>query len=161
LWEVFGGSETAKGYKLLDPHVGLIYGDSITIERAMAICAGLKAKGFASTNVVFGVGSYTYQYVTRDTDGYAVKATFAKIAGEDREIFKAPKTGDGTKNSAKGLVAVYKDTHGEYYLKDQVSWHEVNHCEFVTVFENGKLSNEVTLAEVRARLASNIGLENA
>ena len=156
LWEVFGGTKSAQGYKLLDSHVGLIYGDSITIERAMAICAGLKAKGFASTNVVFGIGSYTYQYVTRDTDGYAVKATFAKIAGENREIFKAPKTGDGTKNSAKGLVAVYADAQGEFYLKDQVSWEEVNDCAFVTVFENGQLFNEVTLAEVRARLATTI-----
>lgn len=154
LWEVFGGSVSDKGYKLLDPHVGLIYGDSITIERAIAICAGLKEKGFASTNVVFGIGSYTYQYVTRDTDGYAVKATFAKIAGENREIFKAPKTGDGTKNSAKGLVAVYKDARGEFYLKDRASWNEVNECEFQTVFENGKLVNEVTLADVRKRLAA-------
>lgn len=154
LWEVFGGNQTTQGYKLLDLHVGLIYGDSITIERATAICTGLKAKGFASTNVVFGIGSYTYQYVTRDTDGFAVKATFAKIAGEDREIFKAPKTGDGTKNSAKGLVAVYKDAQGEFYLKDRVSWDDVNNCEFVPVFENGKLLNEVTLAEVRARLAT-------
>ena len=94
--------------------------------------------------------------MTRDTDGYAVKATFAKIAGEDREIFKAPKTGDGTKNSAKGLVAVYKDAQGEFYLKDQASWNEVNQCEFVSVFENGKLLNEVTLAQARARLATNI-----
>lgn len=156
LWEVFGGSETKQGYKILDPHVGLIYGDSITIERATAICAGLKAKGFASTNVVFGIGSYTYQYVTRDTDGFAVKATFAKISGENREIFKAPKTGDGTKNSAKGLVAVYKNDQGEFYLKDQVSWNEVNDCEFVPVFENGKLLNEVTLTEVRERLAATI-----
>ena len=156
LWDVFGGTATQQGYKLLDSHVGLIYGDSITIERAEAICAGLKVKGFASTNVVFGIGSYTYQYVTRDTDGYAVKATFAKVAGEQREIFKAPKTGDGTKNSAKGLVAVYKNTQGEFYLKDQVSWNEVNHCELIPVFENGTLLNEVTLAEIRKRLGATI-----
>jgi len=156
LWDVFGGTTTQQGYKLLDSHVGLIYGDSITIERAEAICAGLKEKGFASTNVVFGIGSYTYQYVTRDTDGYAVKATFAKVAGEQREIFKAPKTGDGTKNSAKGLVAVYKNTQGEFYLKDQVSWNEVNHCELIPVFENGALLNEVTLAEIRKRLGETI-----
>ncbi|MEB0010944.1 nicotinate phosphoribosyltransferase [Glaciimonas sp. Gout2] len=156
LWEVFGGSKTKQGYKILDPHVGLIYGDSITIERATAICTGLKAKGFSSTNVVFGIGSYTYQYVTRDTDGFAVKATFAKISGENREIFKAPKTGDGTKNSAKGLVAVFKNDQGKFYLRDQVSWNEVNNCEFVPVFENGKLLNEVTLTEVRKRLAATI-----
>lgn len=156
LWDVFGGSTSSKGYKLLDAHVGVIYGDSITFERARAICAGLKAKGFASTNIVFGIGSYTYQYVTRDTDGFAVKATFAKVAGQDREIFKAPKTGDGTKNSAKGLVAVYKNAEGKLYLKDQATWDEVNQCEFIPVFENGRLLNETTLAQVRARLAATL-----
>ncbi|WP_348944078.1 nicotinate phosphoribosyltransferase [Chitinibacter sp. FCG-7] len=156
LWDVFGGTTTSQGYKLLDAHVGVIYGDSITFERARAICAGLKAKGFASTNIVFGIGSYTYQYVTRDTDGFAVKATFAKVAGQDREIFKAPKTGDGTKNSAKGLVAVYKNAEGKLYLKDQATWDEVNQCEFIPVFENGRLLNETTLAQVRARLAATL-----
>lgn len=153
LWDVFGGSTTAKGYKLLDSHVGLIYGDSITIERAEAICAGLKAKGFASTNIVFGIGSFTYQHVTRDTDGYAVKATFAKVDGKDREIFKDPKTDDGTKKSAKGLVAVFKDEQGQFYLKDQASWQDVNNCEFVPVFADGELLTEYSLADIRARLA--------
>lgn len=154
LWDVFGGTFSQTGFKVLDPRVGLIYGDSITIERAKAICEGLKAKGFATTNVVFGIGSYTYQYVTRDTDGFAVKATFAKISGEDREIFKAPKTGDGSKNSAKGLVAVFKNEQGDFYLKDQASWADVNDCEFIEVFENGKLLCDVSLAEIRARLAA-------
>lgn len=73
LWDIFGGT-IVKGndgntYKVLDSHIGAIYGDSITIDRAKAICERLKAKGFASTNVVFGIGSYTYQYNTRDTFG--------------------------------------------------------------------------------------------
>lgn len=152
LWEIFGGTVTEKGYKMLDSHVGLIYGDSITIERAKAICEGLKQKGFASTNIVFGIGSYTYQYVTRDTDGYAIKATYAKINGVEKEIFKAPKTDDGTKKSAKGLVAVFKDEKGEFYLKDQATWDEVHNCEFIKVYEDGKLLKDWTLAEVRANL---------
>src|SRR3954454_6952499 len=82
-------------YKLLDPHVGLIYGDSITLARAEAILSGLKAKGFASGNVVLGVGSYTYQYVTRDTFGFAVKSTYGEVNGVGREIFKDPVTDDG------------------------------------------------------------------
>lgn len=154
LWDVFGGSVTAQGYRVLDPHVGLIYGDSITMERAEAICEGLKAKGFATTNIVFGIGSFTYQYVTRDTDGYAAKATFAVVQGTDREIFKAPKTDDGTKRSAKGLTAVLKDTQGRYYLKDQATWAEVNDCALRRVFHNGQLENEQTLAEIRALLAN-------
>ena len=82
LWETFGGTETATGYKLLDGHIGLIYGDSITLERCEAICSQLEAKGFASTNVVFGIGSYTYQYVTRDTFGFAMKATYGEVNGK-------------------------------------------------------------------------------
>lgn len=152
LWEIFGGKVNAKGYKELDPHVGLIYGDSITLERCEQICEGLKKKGFASTNIVFGIGSYTYQYVTRDTDGYAVKATYAKIAGKEIEIFKSPK-GAEFKKSAKGLTAVFKDANGEFYLKDQATWDEVLNCEFVKVFENGKLIKDYTLQEVRNNLA--------
>lgn len=152
LWEIFGGKVNEKGYKELDPHVGLIYGDSITLERAAAICEGLKKKGFASTNIVFGIGSYTYQYVTRDTDGYAVKATYAKINGENKEIFKSPK-GAEFKKSAKGLTAVFKDENGEFYLKDQATWDEVLKCEFVKVFENGKLTKDYTLQEVRDNLS--------
>ena len=154
LWEVFGGSTSAQGYRVLDPHVGLIYGDSITLERAAAICERLAAKGFASTNIVFGVGSYTYQYVTRDTDGYAAKATHAVVHGEARAIFKAPKTDDGTKKSAKGLTAVVRGADGRFALKDEATWAEVLDCELKVVFRDGRLENEQTLSEIRARLAA-------
>lgn len=152
LWEIFGGTITEKGYKLLDSHVGLIYGDSITLERADQICRGLKKKMFASTNMVYGTGSYSYQFVTRDTDGYAVKATWAQINGEPMEIFKSPK-GAEFKKSAKGLTAVFKNEGGEFYLKDQATWEEVLNCEFVKVFEDSKLIKDYTLQEVRNNLS--------
>lgn len=148
LWDVFGGTVSEQGFKQLDPHVGLIYGDSITLDRAEQICAGLKQRGFASTNIVFGIGSFTYQYVTRDTDGYAVKATFAKINDEPKEIFKAPKTDDGTKKSAKGLVSVVKE-NGSFVLKDQCQWSDVLACAFESVFINGCLVRNQSLAEIR------------
>ena len=86
-----------KGYKLLDSHIGLIYGDAITLRRAEEICERLAAKGFASINVVFGIGSYTYQYNTRDTFGFAIKSTACVINGKEKQIFKDPKTDDGIK----------------------------------------------------------------
>lgn len=79
LWETFDGTVSDKGYKVLDSHIGTIYGDSITLDRAREICERLKQKGFASINWVAGVGSYTYQYVTRDTFGFAMKATYGEI----------------------------------------------------------------------------------
>lgn len=151
LWDVFGGTITEKGFKMLDAHIGAIYGDSINLERAQAICEGLKAKGFAS-QVVFGIGSYTYQYNTRDTFGTAMKATYVVVDGEAREIFKSPVTDDGTKRSATGLLCVKKE-HGKYVLYDKVSPEEEAQSELKTVFKDGKITREFSLAEIRATLA--------
>jgi nicotinamide phosphoribosyltransferase len=152
LWEQFGGTITSTGYKQLDPHVGLIYGDSITIERAEAIIAGLKAKGFASTNIVFGIGSYTYQYNTRDTFGMAVKATYGRISGKPVDMYKNPKTDSGMKKSAKGLLRVNNDLT----LSQQVTEEEEQGGLLQTIFLNGELKNTQTLSQIRQRLLSNL-----
>lgn len=150
LWDVFGGTVNEKGYKVLDPHIGVIYGDSITLERAWEICSRLEAKGFASTNVVLGIGSYTYNYNTRDTLGLAVKSTYCEVNGESREIFKDPVTDDGVKKSARGLLRV-DEVNGVLTLKDRCT-HEEGGGLLTAVFENGKLLKEVTLSEIRGRL---------
>ncbi len=120
---MFGGTINSKGYKELDSHIGLIYGDSITIERAKDIFERLEKKGFASSNVVFGVGSFTYQMVSRDTLGMAVKATYAVVDGEGKELFKDPITDNGTKKSARGLLRVEKD--GDNYVLHDKQTEEV------------------------------------
>lgn len=157
LWDVFGGTTNEQGYKVLDPHIGVIYGDSITIQRAEEICKRLEAKGFASTNVVLGVGSFTYQYNTRDTFGFAMKATYVEVNGEGREIFKDPITDDGTKKSAKGLLCVMRNTLTEklnnrsynYNLLDQQTWEGEKTGYLQTIFEDGEYSNQTTLTEIR------------
>lgn len=169
LWDTFGGKINEHGYKELDSHVGAIYGDSITLERAEAICQRLKSKGFASTNIVFGVGSYTYQYNTRDTFGFAVKATYGEIRHnkthfindkmesvfkdgvEPREIFKDPVTDDGTKKSLKGLLRI-RVANGKYDVIEQQTWAGENASLLETVFLNGKLIREQGLEEIRARI---------
>lgn len=168
LWDVFGGTITDKGYKLLDSHIGAIYGDSITMERAEQICQRLMDKGFAS-QMVFGIGSFTYQYNTRDTFGIAMKATYIEIEGIGREIFKDPITDDGTKKSAKGLIAIkecvkpYKNdifsgrlVHDKFELVDQVSWEEESKGALKTVFKDGKIYNRQKLSEIRKRLDNHI-----
>jgi nicotinamide phosphoribosyltransferase len=151
LWEVFGGTVTERGYKMLDPHIGLIYGDSITPDRAWKIMEGLKQKGFASGNVVFGVGSYTYQYVTRDTYGFAVKSTYGEINGNPCDIFKDPVTDSGIKKSARGRLKVLR-LNGNLTLLD--GQYGLEGGELVPVFRDGKLLVEQTLAEIRARVAA-------
>jgi nicotinamide phosphoribosyltransferase len=170
LWDVFGGTVNEQGYKILDSHIGAIYGDSITIDRADEICARLEAKGFASTNVVLGIGSFTYQYNTRDTFGFAMKATYVELTtsvgdsgiGEvglmdkqvtvGREIFKDPITDDGTKKSATGLLCVTKHTENNYMLVDKVSWAAENNGELQTIYKDGKFYKQTTLTEIRNRL---------
>jgi len=167
LWDVFGGTTNEQGYKVLDPHIGAIYGDSITIDRAEEICRRLEAKGFASTNIVLGVGSFTYQYNTRDTFGFAMKATYVEVntwdknvtgngkwVTEGREIFKDPVTDDGTKKSAKGLLSVGHDPskNNEYVLFDQQDWNTEDTGYLQTIFEDGKFFNETTLTEIRTKL---------
>lgn len=162
LWDIFGGTITEKGYKLLDFHIGAIYGDSITIQRAKEIVSRLEVKGFASTNIVFGVGSYTYQYNTRDTFGFAMKATYVIVNGEERLIFKDPKTDDGLKKSQRGRVAVVKDEYGNITCVDGLDRESyavdgLQHFDLLEpVFEDGELLRDESLQEIRETLLSNL-----
>ena len=167
LWDVFGGTINEQGYKVLDPHIGAIYGDSITIDRANEICKRLEAKGFASTNVVLGVGSFTYQYNTRDTFGFAMKATYVEVTHkaesgspafsvEGREIFKDPITDDGTKKSATGLLCVEELPDGSIGLYDKVSWATEDTGLLQTIYKNGEFDNLITLTKIRDILNSNL-----
>jgi nicotinamide phosphoribosyltransferase len=136
LWDIFGGTINKQGYKVLDPHIGCIYGDSITPERQIQIYERLAAKGFAATNIVLGVGSFTYQYTTRDWASMAAKGSWFEVYNEcskpcdvcyrdlgycgqahkqSYNIYKDPITDDGTKKSLKGLLAVHRfdELHGK------------------------------------------------
>ena len=153
LWEIFGGTSTPEGYKVLNERVGLIYGDSITLSRAKAILEGLEAKGFASNNIVFGIGSYTYQHLTRDNFGFAMKATWGQVNGEARQIFKDPLTDKGEKKSAKGLIRVERSNDG-FSMFDQQTRDQENQGVLETVFEDGKLVKETNLDQIRERLSN-------
>lgn len=156
LWQIFGGTINDKGYKVLNPKVGIIYGDSITLERQKEIYKRLEERGFAATNLVLGVGSYTYQFKSRDSLGFAMKATWCQVNGGGREIFKDPKTDDGTKKSLKGLICVQKDESGKYYAIDQVSKEIEDTGCLKTVFLNGELVNPTNLKEIRANVQASL-----
>lgn len=150
LWETFGGTVNEKGYKELNPAVGLIYGDAMNFGRIQNICERLEEKGFASTNVVFGIGSFNYQYQTRDTFGFAMKATNVTIEGEERPIFKDPKTDNGLKKSLKGRIWVGHNGT-EYIAVDEIGPNKgvkgKNHLQ--TVWKDGEFVKEWTFDEVR------------
>lgn len=152
LGKIFGWNTTSKDYRYPSTKVGLLYGDSITLERQKQIYLRLENAHMAACNLVLGVGSYSYQYASRDSLGFAIKATACVVNGELKEIFKHPKTDDGTKNSLKGLIAVYKGLDGKYTATDQVSIEEEKEGCLETVFEDGILKKEYSLEEIRQRI---------
>lgn len=165
LWEEFGGTVNSKGYKVLDPHVKAIYGDSITVQRCEEIYKILMENGFACSNVALGVGSFSFQCIeedeelkpfTRDTFSSCIKATYCEIDGKPTPIFKNPK--DGVfKKSQKGCCRVYTRCDGSIYYEDELTWKQATDYEkrgnmLIPVFKDGELLKEQSLKEVRDRL---------
>lgn len=158
LWDIFGGTVNEQGYKVLDPHIGAIYGDSITLERQVEIYQRLEAKGFTATNIVLGVGSFTYQYNTRDTLGFAAKGAWFEVKETNQKvgynIYKDPITDDGTKKSLIGFQLVFKDKNGEYQVLSEVEESKAYspENELKVIFEDGEFFNQTTLTEIRERV---------
>lgn len=151
---VFGTTLNAKGYKELDPHIGVIYGDSINRERADKITANLMRQGYASTTAVFGFGSFSYQYQTRDTFKMAVKATWTQVNGKGYDILKDPITDDGAKKSATGRLAVRRMMDGRPYLIEHATAEQESDQVLELVYEDGKVLRHQSFADVRATLAN-------
>lgn len=152
LWEIFGGQTNTKGYKELDSHIGMIYGEAIQLQLLPKIYEALKKKGFAANCCVFGLGSGAFMYgVTRDNYSWACKATACINNGQFREIFKDPVTDSGSKKSAKGLLRVDK-IDNKFILKDGCSWDEEGGGELIPVFKDGKLLQDWSLSQIRERL---------
>lgn len=155
LWDIFGGTVSPKGYRMLHERVGLIYGDACTPLMIESILKGLKAKGFASTNCIFGVGSYTYGMRSRDDLGMAIKATWAQVNGVGYDIYKDPKTDTGLKKSARGLLRVDR-VGDDYVLTDRVTREQEQGGELKEVFRDGRILYETSLSEMRGRINADI-----
>lgn len=171
LYEIFGGDISKEGYIRLNSHIGAIYGDSINLERQVQIYSKLAEKGYAATNIVLGIGSFTYVYITRDQAGWAAKGAWFEIAEPNKKgavtarfegrpiliteynIYKDPITDDGTKKSLKGFQFVYlKD--GEYEVEGEVSEEKAFSEDNIlkVIYKDGQFYNQVTLDQVRERL---------
>lgn len=164
LWNEFGGTINEQGYKELDPHIGVIYGDSINPDNADEIVERLKAKGFASTNIVFGAGSFFYNgavgrdesgnfvVVTRDTFASAVKATWAEVNGKGVDLIKDPITDNGTKKSATGRLAVLPQMDGQLYLVEKATPEQEAQSLLEPVWRDGEFIRTQSFNDVRETL---------
>lgn len=165
LWDSFGGTINSKGYKVLDPHVGVIYGDGCTLANVEDIWSKLDELGFAANNIFFGIGAFCFSAIkendklvvaTRDTFGIAMKATYGVIGDKEVQIYKDPKTDTSKlKKSHKGCCVVsYDESSSQLICKDGYSFKEARddwdnllkpvYCDDVI--------KEDTFAEIRNRL---------
>lgn len=162
LWDMFGGTINTKGYKVIDSHVGIIYGDGCTLERVKEIWRQLENLGFAANCITFGVGAFCFTamfeddrmvVLTRDTFGIAMKATYGVIDGQEYFIYKDPKTDtDHLKKSHKGCCRVYEED-GELKCEDGFyGMVDENSTLLRTVYKNGNLIIDEDFETIRQRL---------
>ena len=154
MYEIFGGTVNSKGFKVLNPGIKAVYGDSITITRAKEIYKRLEAKGFAANNVSLGVGSFSFQALenedgtlspfTRDTFSIAIKCTHSKYVDKhgtvcERHVFKDPKNFSG-KKSQKGLCRIFFNKDGELTYEDELYERHLvgKNSALVTYFKDGQ-----------------------
>jgi len=168
LWEQFGGIINSKGFKVLNPHVKAIYGDSITIQRCEEIYKILIENGFSIQNVALGVGSFSMHCIeengilkpfTRDTFSSCIKTTYCEVNGKKLSIFKNPKDG-GFKKSQKGCCIVERNRDGKLIYSDEHTWeyaYNYKNNELIPVFKDGQMTKEYTLKEIRDKLHSENG----
>ena len=170
LYELFGGYTNSKGYKVMNPKLKAVYGDSITIPRAKEIYKRLEEKGFAANNVSLGVGSFSMECLeedgvlkpfTRDSFSIAVKATYCiyNDNGEEKEIFiyKDPKGCSG-KKSLKGLCRVVEN-YKEIKVVQELNQQQYDALKpvslFVNYFKDGTV-NKYSFKDIRSRMEDNI-----
>lgn len=150
LEEVFGSTVNSKGYKQLNPKVGVIYGDGMYNNRFVRTTARLAEMGYASSNLVIGVGGILRNH-SRDSMGFALKATHVVNNGESVDIEKDPVT-DPSKKSHKGMMRLIRDADGKYHTLDQCTPEEENGGLLEVVFRDGKMLREQSFSDIRARV---------
>lgn len=166
LYEIFGGSVNSKGYKELNPKVGIIYGDGCQYSKIEEIWTKLEKLGFAADTILFGVGAFSFTAMctpedgmvclTRDTFGFAMKSTDCVINGKEYTIQKNPKTDQNhLKKSHKGLCCVTKD--GDDYVCHDGYTSETLPADnlLITVYRDGQFVRTTNFADIRERLNAN------
>lgn len=145
LWDGFGGTETDKGYKVLDTHVRVLWGDGIDGDGIIDILEILENAGFAAENMVFGMGGGLLQKnIDRDTERFAFKCAGQIRSGEWYDISKEPL--DASKKSKSGRLALVVDEKEGFRTVKGPDAKDV----LETVFLDGEVVKMYTLEEVRA-----------
>ncbi len=156
LFEKFGYTINEKGYKVLPPQVRVIQGDGVNVQTIRLIYGALRVNGISAENLVLGMGGGLLQKVDRDTQKFAFKCSYAELNGKGVDVQKNPVELDihgdlvssFKKSKAGQLKLVYTEEGYKTVRKEELP---DNEDQMVTVFENGKILNEVSFEQVRER----------
>ncbi len=147
LGQIFGYTSNDKGFKVLPPQIGVIWGDGIDIADINNILKHIGHNTWASSNIIFGMGGGLLQKVNRDTQRFAFKASAIKISGVWHDVYKDPVTAQKNsgmfKGSKRGKLGLYGNSAVGFTTR-RADENKIVKCMDVlqTVFENGELVNE-------------------
>ncbi|MFZ1743044.1 MAG: nicotinate phosphoribosyltransferase [Pontixanthobacter sp.] len=151
LWDIFGGSINAKGFRVLDPHVRVIQGDGMNIGSIGRLVDRVIADGFAVDNIAFGMGGGLLQSVNRDTLRFAMKANAMQDnEGKWHDVSKDPATDPG-KASKAGRQAVVLE-NGRMVARRLDAIDPANNL-LKPVWRDGKMLFRHSFDDVRERAA--------
>lgn len=152
LGNIFGYHLNKKQYKVLNHNIGIIQGDGMTETSIPHLYNEYVKAGWSTENVVTGSGGgLLTEGLTRDTDRWAIKASYAEIDNNSIEVRKTPKT-DMTKQSKGGKLKLHK-TGGAFLtlesVKETSAMFNSYTDELEVVYENGQLMRDQTFDEIR------------
>lgn len=149
LWDIFGGEVNNKGYKVINPKVGLLWGDGIDPDGIVKILKAVYQAGYSVEHLVFGMGGGLLQKHNRDTQRNAFKCSAQKQNGLWVDIQKNPL--DQTKKSKAGRLMLVQTPTGYDTIKIPTEDEKLNVINRLqTVFENGVITKRYSLDEIRS-----------
>lgn len=151
LWDKFGGIVNAKGYKVLNPCVRVIQGDSMCPETIKALYDKIMELGWSADNLAVGSGGGLLQEnAVRDLHKFAIKASAVQLKdGSWMDVYKDPITDQG-KMSKRGRLKLVIGDNGYETVREN----DPRENQLVEVFRDGVLTKEWTFDEVKARANS-------
>lgn len=155
LGDIFGYTMNSKGARVLNPKVGIIFGDGLDESAIDRILFALDLHGWAASTCVFGMGGGLLQKVNRDTQRFAFKCSATQRNGEWHDVYKDPVDKGFVKNSKRGRLMLtrngddFKTVSG--YMKQRSPGVSSLGFDLLTpVFENGVILKKYSFDEVRA-----------
>jgi nicotinamide phosphoribosyltransferase len=149
LWDRFQGTINKRGYMILNPKVGIIYGDAMDYDPINSVLQAVTTGGFGISNIIFGAGGAILQKVDRDTQKMAHKASQGIFA--DGTVLNTRKTvvTDISKQSKAGRFKLIQSSIGLITISDSQPGEDI----LQTVLVDGVLQNVQKFEDVRARAA--------